>query len=147
MMFAMTWARNLCFVAIIAALTAAPATQAQTPSAADLAPIARSAAPLIAALGAFRAKTGRCPALAERAEFAALLGRPIEPFSNGALNLTPGEIAPWIYQRTGQEPRRCSLSKKLGWDPDLVYAMDESGGRWILEPGDGGPERPLSLDP
>jgi hypothetical protein len=137
MMFAMTWARNPCFVAIIAALTAAPATQAQTPSAAYLAPIARSAAPLIAALDAFRAKTGRCPALAERAEFAALLGRPIEPFSNGALNLTPGEAAPvdlpedrpaaaalLAFEKARMGPRPCLC------DGRERRSLDSGAGRW-----------------
>jgi hypothetical protein len=38
-----------------------------------------------------------------------------------------------------------TLSKKLGWDPTLHYRFEQGRGHWVFEPGDGSPEREISL--
>ena len=54
-----------------------------------------------------------------------------------------GVAAPdWIYAR---QPSGYTLWKKLGWDPLLAYRFDQGRGRWVFEPGDGGPEREITL--
>ncbi|MBV9635106.1 MAG: hypothetical protein JOZ40_10795 [Methylobacteriaceae bacterium] len=111
--------------------------------------IARTALPIIASLARYRAEHGRCPTLQDRAEFAALLppGTRIGiPLQDG-FELTQGEPAPWMYEASAQNPAQCSLSKKLGWDPDLVYRIEGASARWFFSPGDGSDDRPLDLDP
>jgi hypothetical protein len=115
----------------------------------QLTAIARTALPLIGALDRFRAAYGRCPRLEDRAEFAALLppGATIVATFTGGFVLAHGEITPWIYQAPAQNPAQCSLSRKLGWDPDLVYSVDGVNSRWVFAPGDGSEDRPVRLDP
>jgi hypothetical protein len=115
----------------------------------QLTAIARTALPLIKALDRFRALYGRCPRLEDRAGFAALLpvGTTIVGSFTGGFALSHGEAPPWIYQAPASHPARCSLSRKLGWDPDLVYAVDGPHSRWVFAPGDGSDDRTIRLDP
>ncbi|WP_342359850.1 hypothetical protein [Terrarubrum flagellatum] len=53
----------------------------------------------------------------------------------------------WIYYRASGQARDYSLSYKLGWDPKLVYRREGGQGRWTVDPGDGGEERPLAGSP
>ncbi|MBV8568065.1 MAG: hypothetical protein JO273_21680 [Methylobacteriaceae bacterium] len=111
--------------------------------------IARTALPIIASLARWRALHGICPRLQDRAEFAKLLptGAHIMATFQGGFILSQGEPAPWIYQAPAQDPTQCSLSKKLGWDPDLVYKLDGASAHWFFSPGDGEDDRRVVLDP
>jgi len=52
----------------------------------------------------------------------------------------------WLYY-VSDDPRSCRLSRKLGWDPDLVWSRDRDRTQWIFVPGDGSDEKPIRLDP
>jgi hypothetical protein len=39
------------------------------------------------------------------------------------------------------------LWQKLGWDPSLEFRSDHRKTFWVLEPGDGGPEKQIQLNP
>jgi hypothetical protein len=111
--------------------------------------VARTGAPLIAAIQGFRAKYGRCPGLTDQAELAPFLPPDVKivEIFQGGFALSHGEIAPWMYQVPAQDPRQCSLSRKLSWDPDLVYRFDGASGQWFYAPGDGRDDVPLAIDP
>ncbi|MEY2563388.1 MAG: hypothetical protein QOH88_1581 [Verrucomicrobiota bacterium] len=82
---------------------------------------AATARPLITALARYRAEHGQFPA------DVAVLG----VASDG-----------WIY---AVQPSGYILSKKLGWDPTLHYRFEQGRARWVFEPGDGSPEREITL--
>ena len=82
---------------------------------------AATAQPLIAALARYRAEHGQFPA-----EVSAL-----GVASDG-----------WVYS---VQPSGYVLSKKLGWDPTLQYRFELGRERWVFEPGDGSPEREITL--
>ena len=44
------------------------------------------------------------------------------------------------------DPETCQLSRKLGWDPDLVWHRHKDQTKWIFAPGDGSPETAIDLD-
>ena len=48
----------------------------------------------------------------------------------------------WVYS---VQPSGYVLSKKLGWDPTLQYRFELGRERWVFEPGDGSPEREITL--
>lgn len=111
--------------------------------------IARTSLPLIAAIQSFRSRYDRCPGPQDQAMLASLLpsDEKILGVFQGGFVLSHGEIAPWVYQFPARDPRQCSLSRKLSWDPDLVYRFDGESGHWLFAPGDGGDDVPLALDP
>ena len=111
--------------------------------------IARIGLPLIAAIQSFRTRYGRCPGPEDQAALTPLLppGEKIIAVFQGGFVLSHGEIAYWIYQFPAQGPQQCSLSRKLSWDPDLVYQFEGASGHWLYAPGDGGDDVPLALDP
>lgn len=55
--------------------------------------------------------------------------------------------ASWFYYASPQYPDRCTLWRKLGWDPALIWRRHPEGGHWALDLGDGSPERSLRLKP
>ncbi len=111
--------------------------------------VARTGLPLVAAIREFRAEYGRCPGLQDQAELAPLLPPDVKiaEIFQGGFALSRREIAPWMYQIPAQDPLQCSLSRKLSWDPDLVYRFDGASGHWFYAPGDGADDVPLELDP
>ena len=42
------------------------------------------------------------------------------------------------------DPETCQLSRKLGWDPDLVWRKGQT--KWIFAPGDGSADATIDLD-
>ncbi len=50
----------------------------------------------------------------------------------------------WLYYTSPDHPDRCTLWRKLGWDPALIWRRHRGGGSWAYDPGDGTPERPLT---
>lgn len=61
------------------------------------------------------------------------------PFEVSALDVSANE---WVY---APQPGGYTLSKKLGWDPSLHYRFQQGSGRWVFDPGDGSPEREITL--
>ena len=53
----------------------------------------------------------------------------------------------WLYYTSPAHPDKCTLWRKLGWDPALIWRRHRGGGRWVFDPGDGSQERPLKLNP
>jgi hypothetical protein len=51
---------------------------------------------------------------------------------------------PWLYYASPRHPDRCTLWRKLGWDPALIWRRHRYGANWAYDPGDGTPERPLN---
>lgn len=87
----------------------------------ELARIADTVRPVIAALTQYHARHGQFPA------DLAVLGV---------------DAAHWHYQVL---PSGYVLSKKLGWDPRLLYRMEQGRGVWVFDPGDGTRETELRL--
>lgn len=112
--------------------------------------IAREAIPIIAALNGFYGRHGQCPRpgipgeLTElrtglRGFVATRQGQFVEISS-------PEMITGWVYY-VFADPGSCTLSRKLGWDPDLMWSRSRAGAQWIFVPGDGSDEKPTRLDP
>jgi hypothetical protein len=113
--------------------------------------IAREAAPLIAAIDAFYRNHGACPQpdrAAELAEFSASLTDGYTAARHGRFVMLqqPQVIPSWIYDTAEARPTACSLWRKLGWDPALIWRRDGDTTGWVFDPGDGSDERPLRLD-
>jgi hypothetical protein len=51
----------------------------------------------------------------------------------------------WLYYTSPAHPDRCTLWRKLGWDPALIWRRGGGSTRWSYDPGDGGAERPITL--
>ena len=117
---------------------------------ARLMPIARSAAPIIAAINGFYGAHDRCPH-ANDADVAEL--RPALP-QNTAVTLLAGGVdfrqqgalGSWRYSSADTKPPLCTLAYKLGWDPSLVWSRRGAETKWLFVPGDGGAERAIDLD-
>ena len=54
--------------------------------------------------------------------------------------------ADWLYYTSPAHPEKCTLWRKLGWDPALIWRR-HNGGHWTFDPGDGTAERPIKLAP
>lgn len=88
-----------------------------------LTPRAESLVPVICALDAYIRTTG------------------LVPQSLDQLPSLPGMTAYLYYSA---EPNHYRLGIKLGWDPSLWYRSQD--GRWTFDPGDGQPEKVITLD-
>jgi hypothetical protein len=115
-----------------------------------LTPIAREAVPIIKSIDQYRSAHGHCPRVTESdltelrnslsGDFVATLrGQSIE-FRAAAT------ITGWRYYSDSSDPMTCQLSRKLGWDPDLVWRRHEDKTKWIFAPGDGSDETAIDLD-
>src|SRR4051794_7742159 len=51
----------------------------------------------------------------------------------------------WLYYTSPAHPDKCTLWRKLGWDPALIWRRQRGGGRWSFDPGDGGAERAVNV--
>src|SRR5437763_7059341 len=51
----------------------------------------------------------------------------------------------WLYYTSPAHPDKCTLWRKLGWDPALIWRRQRGGGRWSFDPGDGGAERAVTV--
>lgn len=87
----------------------------------ELTRIADTAKPIITAITQHQARQGQFPS------------------DLSALGI---DAAQWHYQVL---PSGYVLSKKLGWDPRLLYRMERGRGAWVFDPGDGTPETELRL--
>lgn len=104
----------------------------------QLTEFAKTALPVIAELTRARAtsKSNQFPTSA--AELVAL--------SDGRLALAGRGVNDWSYEPS-PDGATFFLSRKLGWDPKLVFRFDGKHGSWVLEPGDGSPEKLVLLKP
>ena len=113
--------------------------------------IAGEAIPIILAVEEFHVRHGQCPRPiipGELAELRAGLPAGLVAKAHGRFVeiRAPGMPAGWLYY-VSDDPGSCTLSRKLGWDPDLVWSRTPGGAQWIFVPGDGGGEKPIRLDP
>jgi hypothetical protein len=53
----------------------------------------------------------------------------------------------WLYYTSPAHPDKCTLWRKLGWDPALIWRRQHNGGRWTFDPGDGTAERAIKPAP
>jgi hypothetical protein len=53
----------------------------------------------------------------------------------------------WLYYTSPAHPDKCTLWRKLGRDPALIWRRHRDGGRWIFDPGDGSQEQPIEVNP
>jgi hypothetical protein len=117
---------------------------------ARLTTIARDAAPIINAIDRFYNAHGQCPRVSEHdlAELRnALPAGFTASFVAGEIELrAANEIMGWSYYSPNKDPSACTLSCKLGWDPDLVWSRHGEQTQWIFVPGDGSDETVVDLD-
>ncbi len=92
---------------------------------------ARTAVPLIRALEAYRNRTSLLPS--SLVEIAEMLPAEQSPEAN-----TPNQWRGWWYAFRENE---YTLTRKLGWDPVLIYRSSDAS--WEFNPGDGSPGRCL----
>ena len=52
-------------------------------------------------------------------------------------------VGGWLYYTSPQHPERCSLWRKLDWDAALIWRRRGNITEWVLDPGDGSPEKKL----
>jgi hypothetical protein len=57
-----------------------------------------------------------------------------------------GSVIGWMYYSPDQHRSSCSLSRKLGWDPALVWQRDGEKTNWVFVPGDGSEDKPIQLN-
>ena|ERR1043166_7196295 len=51
----------------------------------------------------------------------------------------------WLYYASPSHPDKCTVMRKLGGGPALIWRKQRGGGRWAYDPGDGGAERPINV--
>jgi len=127
-----------------------PSSYRATDHDARLTAIAREAVPIINAINRFYGAHGQCPRVNEKdlAELRDGLAAGLTTnFEAGeiefrAANATPG----WSYYSPDKDPTACTLSRKLGWDPDLVWSRHGEQTKWIFVPGDGSADVDVDLD-
>ncbi len=56
---------------------------------------------------------------------------------------TDSEVNSWLYERNERDCLAYTLSRKLSWDPRLIYRRAGTKGQWVVDPGDGGAEQIL----
>jgi hypothetical protein len=58
----------------------------------------------------------------------------------------PNQPPGWVYSASETHPEACSLWRKLGWDPALIWQRDGDKTGWVFDPGDGSDEKPIRLN-
>jgi hypothetical protein len=115
-----------------------------------LSEVAREARQTIAVIDWFYVRHRACPQPSRPAELEALqdgLGDGFSVDLEGRFVTIRGisMISAWLYYTASTHPDKCTLWRKLGWDPALIWRRDRSGGRWWFDPGDGSGERLLKV--
>jgi len=117
----------------------------------QLAAVASEARQTIEVINWFYVRHRACPQPSRPAELAILereLGDGFSVELQGQFVAIRGisMSAAWLYYTSPAHPEKCTLWRKLGWDPALIWRR-HNGGRWTFDPGDGTAERPLKLAP
>jgi len=114
--------------------------------------VAREARQVIAVIDSFYARHRACPQPSLPAELAELQselgdGYSAEPKGQfiviGGINMA----VVWLYYTSLQHPDKCTLWRKLGWDPALIWQRHREGAKWVFDPGDGSEQRTIKLAP
>jgi len=144
----------IAMVGAIAGLPARAAANATDPISRDpqLTVVAREARQVIAVIDWFYVQHHACPQPSQPAELAELqreLGDGYSADPQGQFVVIHGisMARGWLYYTSPDHPDRCTLWRKLGWDPALIWRRHKSGGKWVFDPGDGSAERPIDLRP
>jgi hypothetical protein len=132
-------------------LTTGP-TAAAAPADPQLAAIAQEAREVIAVVDWFYVQHRACPQPSRPDELAAMSadlgdGFSIEPQGQFTEIRGISMSAGWLYYTSPEHPDKCTLWRKLGWDPALIWRRRRGGGSWAYDPRDGGPERPFRPAP
>ena len=118
----------------------------------QLAAVAREARQAIAVIEWFYVQHHACPQPSRPADLAELRselgdGYAVEPqgqfISMRGISMALG----WLYYSAPDHPDKCTLWRKLGRDPALIWRRHRGGAKWVLDPGDGSPERTLKIVP
>jgi hypothetical protein len=140
--------------AIVLLLDAAGSGRSSAASAADpqLAAIAREARQAVAVIDWFYAQHRACPQPSRPVELAAMRselgdGYSVEPRGQFVEIRGISMASGWLYYTSPEHPDRCTLWRKLGWDPALIWRRHRDGARWVYDPGDGSDERPIKPAP
>ena len=99
---------------------------------------ASTATVVIDALNRYHSKHSVFPAAASQ------LSLYLSSASDTSASLQHSYICGWYYSKM-DNGKSYVISRKLGWDPCLKYEYRGSTGRWIFEPGDGSPSKPIIL--
>lgn len=113
---------------------------------------AREARQVIAVIDWFYVQHRACPQPSRPAELAELQselgdGYSAEPQGQFVAIRGMSMISGWRYYASSNHPDRCTLWRKLGRDPALIWRRHGGGGKWVFDPGDGSAERPIDLPP
>jgi hypothetical protein len=115
-----------------------------------LTPIAREAIPIIQTIDRFYKAHGQCPRVSadDLAELQKGIGNDVvATIVAGEISFQmSGSVIGWMYYSPDQHRSSCSLSRKLGWDPALVWQRDGEKTNWVFVPGDGSEEKPIQLN-
>lgn len=119
---------------------------------ARLAEVAREARQVIAVIDWFYVQHRACPQPSRPDEIAALqadLGDGYSATPQGQFLEIRGIAMPsgWLYYASVGHPDKCTLWRKLGWNPALIWRREGGSARWAYDPGDGRPERPVRVAP
>ena len=152
---ALTAGRRTLFALLVGAAASGPATAGSERTAGSdpqVIAAAREARQAIAVIDWFYGQYGACPQPSRPAELAALrreLGDGYAVEERGSFVEIRGisMVSGWLYYTSAGHPDRCTLWRKLGWDPALIWRRHRVGASWALDPGDGSAERPLKLAP
>jgi hypothetical protein len=114
--------------------------------------IAEEARQVIAVLEWFYVRHRACPQPARPIEMAGLEGQlgdgySVEPQGQFVAIRGISMTAAWLYYTSPLHPDHCTLWRKLGWDPALIWRRSGNITGWAFDPGDGRAERPFKLVP
>lgn len=114
--------------------------------------VAREARQVIAVIDWFYVQHRACPQPSRPAELVELQselgdGYSVEPQGQFVAIRGISMMSGWLYYTSPQHPDRCTLWRKLGWDPALIWRRHGGGGKWVFDPRDGSAERPIGLAP
>jgi hypothetical protein len=101
---------------------------------------ARSALPIIAAIGKYHDQNGEYPNDVTK------LGTLLVASKISQIPGVGQDVNGWTYYRVPKSDGFV-LSLALGWDPTLAYECKGNAGSWIFDPGDGSPEKTIKLNP
>ena len=112
--------------------------------------IALEAAPIIESIDRYYRVHGHCPQATESdlAELRESLPESLYAgFRSGKIEFrASGAPAGWTYYSSSKKLTACELSRKLGWDPALVWLRRDDTSSWVFVPGDGSKDKVIDLD-
>lgn len=119
-----------------------------SPADRPLAAVAEEAREVIAVVDWFYIRHRACPQPSrpeELAEMQSDLGDGFEIEPHGPFTEIAGisMAEHWRYYTSPEHPDRCTLWRRVGRDPALIWRRHRDGESWAYDPGDGAPERPF----